>query len=222
MKLKAQQDPLFEVVKQMVIATRTPSISLVQRSFRINYSRAASLLEAMEGDVVTKMDEQGMRKMLSGETSDYFITENTVKQSLPNLMISHTTADADFMEAVSSTLGDFIMTLHVSPNDVIRSTGMIAITSGIITATDVGRALEAAMSLQCKDDVIMHASSKCHFVVDGVIQTEFMPIGLPATRLDVTVAVVRINEGMLQRWRALATALERNIVGWRVETVQSH
>jgi hypothetical protein len=40
---------------------------------------------------------------------------------------------------------------------------------------------------------------------------------MPATRLDVTVALVRINEGMLQRWRNWATALGRNIIGWRIE-----
>ncbi|MDP3308962.1 hypothetical protein, partial [Methylotenera sp.] len=98
-------------------------------------------------------------------------------------------------------------------------TGMVAIPSGIITASDVGRVLEAAMSLLCKDDVIMHASPTCSFVVDGVMQTEFMLIGMPATRLDVTVALVRINEGMLQRWRDWATALGRNIVAWRIEAL---
>lgn len=64
----AKQDLHFEAVKQMVIETCTPSISLVQRTFRINYSRAANMLEAMEGDVVTPKDERGMRRMLTGET----------------------------------------------------------------------------------------------------------------------------------------------------------
>ena len=67
----AKQDPLFEAVKQMVIETCTPSISLAQRKFRINYSRAASLLEAMEGDIVTGMDAAGMRRMIIGETNEY-------------------------------------------------------------------------------------------------------------------------------------------------------
>lgn len=66
-----KQDPLFEAVKQLVIETHTPSIALAQRTFRINYSRAASMLEAMEGDVVTPMDERGMRRMLTGETNEY-------------------------------------------------------------------------------------------------------------------------------------------------------
>lgn len=66
-----KQDPLFEAVKQLVIETRTPSIALTQRTFRINYSRAASMLEAMEGDVVTPMDERGMRRMLTEETNEY-------------------------------------------------------------------------------------------------------------------------------------------------------
>lgn len=64
----AKQDPLFEAVKKMVIETRIPSISLVQRTFRINYTRAANILAAMEGDVVTTKGENGMRRMMVGET----------------------------------------------------------------------------------------------------------------------------------------------------------
>lgn len=147
---------------------------------------------------------------------------NTIKQDIQELKIpllaNSATPDTDFMAALSTTTGDFSLVLQVvSPNDVIRSTGMVTIPSGVVSASDVGRVLEAAMSLLCKDDVIMQASSQCHFVVDGVMQTEFMPIGMPATRLDVTVALVRINEGMLQRWRDWATALGRNIVAWRIE-----
>jgi hypothetical protein len=146
---------------------------------------------------------------------------NTIKQVIQELTIplvaNTATPDTDFMTVLSTITGDFSLVLLVSPNDVIRSTGMVAIPSGIITASDVGRVLEAAMSLLCKDDVIMHASPTCSFVVDGVMQTAFMPIGMPATRLDVTVALVRINEGMLQRWRNWATALGRNIIGWRIE-----
>ncbi len=67
----AKQDPLFEAVKQMVIETRTPSISLAQRTFRINYSRAASMMKALEGDVVTPLNECGLRKMLTGKTNEY-------------------------------------------------------------------------------------------------------------------------------------------------------
>ena len=79
--------------------------------------------------------------------------------------------------------------------------------------------LETATLLQCKDDVVMQASPTCQFVLDGVMQTEFMPIGMPAKRLDVTVALARIPDEMLQRWRDWAAALGRKIVGWRIEEV---
>lgn len=62
---EAKNDPLFEAVKKMVIGTRTPWISLTQHAFQIGYDRAASLLEALEGDLVTAMDERGMRRMLT-------------------------------------------------------------------------------------------------------------------------------------------------------------
>jgi DNA segregation ATPase FtsK/SpoIIIE-like protein len=55
----------------MVIETCIPSIALHQRTFRINYSRAASLLEAMEGDIITTKDERGMRRMLTEKTNEY-------------------------------------------------------------------------------------------------------------------------------------------------------
>jgi DNA segregation ATPase FtsK/SpoIIIE-like protein len=67
----ARQDPLFNAVRQSVIETRTPSISLAQRTFRLGYNRAAAMLAAMEGDVVTTMDARGARRMLSGETVKY-------------------------------------------------------------------------------------------------------------------------------------------------------
>ena len=71
MSHEAKQDPLFEEVKKMVIETRRPSISLVQRTFLIGYSRAAKMLEALEGDVVTPLNEDGLRRMLTGETNEY-------------------------------------------------------------------------------------------------------------------------------------------------------
>ncbi len=67
----ARQDPLFEAVREMLIETRTPSISLVQRTFRINHTRAACMMKALEGDVVTPLNEDGLRRMLTGETNEY-------------------------------------------------------------------------------------------------------------------------------------------------------
>jgi DNA segregation ATPase FtsK/SpoIIIE-like protein len=67
----AEIDPLFAAAKQMVIETRTPSVALVQRTFLINYTRASSFLDAMEGDIVSFKDERGARRMLTGETVDY-------------------------------------------------------------------------------------------------------------------------------------------------------
>lgn len=146
--------------------------------------------------------------------------KHIVKELTIPLVPNKANQDRDFMNAISAISGDFSLVLQVSPNDVISSIGMVAIPSGIITVRDVERVLEAATSLSCVDDVIMHASSTCHFVVDGSIRTKFMPIGMPAKRLDVIVALIRINDGMLSRWRGWASALGRNIVGWRVEEVQ--
>ena len=44
----AETDPLYDQAVEIVIKTRRPSISLVQRHLRIGYNRAARLIEAME------------------------------------------------------------------------------------------------------------------------------------------------------------------------------
>ena len=148
---------------------------------------------------------------------------NTLQAALQEftILVTATNPDADFMAALSSTTGDFSLVLQVSPNDVIKATGLIAIPSGIVTAIDIGRALEAAMTLPCQEDVIMLASTNYCFAVDGLMETEFMPIGMPAKRLAVTVSLVRIPEGLLKRWREWATVLERKIVSWRIEELKA-
>ena len=144
---------------------------------------------------------------------------NTMQAALQEftILVTATNPDADFMAALSATTGDFSLVLQVSPNDVIQVTGMIAISSGTVTARDVGRAIEAAMSLPCSNLTFLHASSTCTFTVDGSVQTEFMPIGLPAKRLEVKMELVRVCDKMLPRWRDWANVLGRNMVGWRVE-----
>lgn len=141
---------------------------------------------------------------------------NTIKQVVQEvkvpLITNAATADKDFMAALSTATGDFNLALQVLPKDVIRSTGMVAIPSGIVTANDIGRVLEAAMSLPCKNDVIMHASPAYSFVVNNELHTELMPIGMAATRLDTTISLVRIPTVMQQRWRECATELELNLI----------
>lgn len=149
--------------------------------------------------------------------------KNTIKEIIQEFKIplvpDAAAPDTDFMALLSSIAGDFSLVLQVSSKDVIRSTGMVTIPSGIVTASDVGRVFEAATSLLCKDDVIMHALPTYRFVVNNELHTELMPIGMPATRLDVTVALVRVPARMLQRWCEWANALGRNVIGWRIEVI---
>jgi len=90
--------------------------------------------------------------------------QNTIKQLLPEFKISLTESDTDFMRQLSATMGDFSFVLQVLPNDVIKSTGMIVIPSGIITVDDVGRVLSAAMPPEHNNEVILPASTTCHYM----------------------------------------------------------
>lgn len=150
------------------------------------------------------------------------ITKQVIQEITISLDANTATPDTKFIMAISAITGNFNLVLQVSPEDVVRSTGMVAIPAGVITIGDVSRVLEAATSLVCNDDTVMQASPTCNFVIDGKIRTKFIPIGIPAKRLDVTVSLVRINNKTLQRWSDLASKSGRNIVGWRIEELHAN
>jgi S-DNA-T family DNA segregation ATPase FtsK/SpoIIIE len=60
-----ESDPLYDQAVEIVLKTRRPSISLVQRHLRIGYNRAARLIEQMErAGLVTEMGASGNRDVL--------------------------------------------------------------------------------------------------------------------------------------------------------------
>jgi S-DNA-T family DNA segregation ATPase FtsK/SpoIIIE len=61
----AESDPMYDQAVALVLQTRRPSISLVQRHLRIGYNRAARLIEQMErAGLVTPMQTNGNRDVL--------------------------------------------------------------------------------------------------------------------------------------------------------------
>ncbi len=62
----AEADPMYDQAVEVVLKTRRPSISLVQRHLRIGYNRAARLIEAMEkAGLVTPMNGAGGREVIA-------------------------------------------------------------------------------------------------------------------------------------------------------------
>src|SRR5439155_23741619 len=60
-----ERDPLYDQAVEIVLRTRRPSISLVQRHLRIGYNRAARLIQDMErSGVLSPMQSNGNREVL--------------------------------------------------------------------------------------------------------------------------------------------------------------
>ena len=69
--LGSESDPLYDQAVAIVLKTRRPSISLVQRHLRIGYNRAARLIEQMErAGMVSPMGASGNREVLSPATDE--------------------------------------------------------------------------------------------------------------------------------------------------------
>ena len=67
----AESDAMYDQAVQIVLQTRRPSISLVQRHLRIGYNRAARLIEAMErAGLVSAMNAAGNREVLAPDTRE--------------------------------------------------------------------------------------------------------------------------------------------------------
>ncbi|MFA4969487.1 MAG: DNA translocase FtsK 4TM domain-containing protein [Sulfuritalea sp.] len=67
----AESDPMYDQAVEVVLKTRRPSISLVQRNLRIGYNRAARLIEAMErAGLVSPMNGAGGREVLAPNRSE--------------------------------------------------------------------------------------------------------------------------------------------------------
>ena len=62
----AEADPMYDQAVDVVLKTRRPSISLVQRHLRIGYNRAARLIEQMEkAGLVSPMGPSGGREVIA-------------------------------------------------------------------------------------------------------------------------------------------------------------
>jgi S-DNA-T family DNA segregation ATPase FtsK/SpoIIIE len=67
----AEADPLYDEAVALVLKTRRPSISAVQRHLRIGYNRAARLIEAMEhAGLVSPMQSNGNREVIAPNRSE--------------------------------------------------------------------------------------------------------------------------------------------------------
>jgi len=67
----AEDDPMYDQAVEIVLKTRRPSISLVQRHLRIGYNRAARLIEQMErAGLVSSMNGAGSREVLVPDRSE--------------------------------------------------------------------------------------------------------------------------------------------------------
>jgi DNA segregation ATPase FtsK/SpoIIIE, S-DNA-T family len=67
----SESDPMYDQAVEIVLKTRRPSISLVQRHLRIGYNRAARIIEQMEqAGLVSSMNGAGNREVLVPDRSE--------------------------------------------------------------------------------------------------------------------------------------------------------
>lgn len=149
--------------------------------------------------------------------------QNTINQPIQQLSVTllddETTADASYINQLSNTTGDIHLLMKVLASNEIKSIGMVAIPSGEITTYDVTRVLEVANDYSHFSGDLIHAYSNPIYTIDNKLQTAFIPLGLVAQKLNVTIKLVKAPKGMIRRWHEWSLALGRNILRWDVEII---
>jgi hypothetical protein len=59
---------LLVASRLLVLQSQNPSIAFLQRTMKLDYETANSLLKAMEGEVVTAIEQDGWRRILNTQT----------------------------------------------------------------------------------------------------------------------------------------------------------
>jgi S-DNA-T family DNA segregation ATPase FtsK/SpoIIIE len=71
MAMDAESDPLYDKAVALVLKSRRPTISWVQRNLSVGYNRAARMIEQMErAGIVSKMQANGQREVLAPALPD--------------------------------------------------------------------------------------------------------------------------------------------------------
>jgi DNA segregation ATPase FtsK/SpoIIIE-like protein len=68
---RGPNDPLYQQAVELIRQIRRPSISYVQRHLKIGYNRAADMVEAMVGTVLTSHDPDKGRLIDADGESEY-------------------------------------------------------------------------------------------------------------------------------------------------------
>jgi len=134
------------------------------------------------------------------------------------IVISEATSGADLLAEISAGSGDFRIVLQTG--ETFRSTGMVAIPSGVITPEDIGRVLEVAISVSRTSSMRLVVMSPVQaFIIDDWVHTETMPLGMYGKKLEVSVDLGVIPEETMHQLQILADASGRKLVGMRANII---
>lgn len=64
-------DELYDEAARLVVKAQIASVSLIQRKFRIGFTRAAGLLDTMQEDGLVSNPKDGLRRVIV--PADYFV-----------------------------------------------------------------------------------------------------------------------------------------------------
>ncbi len=118
----------------------------------------------------------------------------------------------EMLRLLPATPSDVSLEIQLTPDHLHRITGMVALPQGVVTASDIGRVLDAAVPMGhdngCDD---IHLAGTL-FTLDDQLKGVFPPVGMRGKRLDATVDWCRLPKGWLDGTRRFVSALGHRLV----------
>lgn len=127
----------------------------------------------------------------------------------------------DYIHKLSNVSERYKLCMTISSNAVIKSTGMILLSSDPIDLNDIQRVFHASKPVTNSNQYLL-ASTKSHFTIDDIFQFDCMPIGLSGHKLEVKVEYFEISKVFFYQVHLASIAHGKQLIDWHIDVLHDN
>lgn len=110
---------------------------------------------------------------------------------------------------------------EINTEQSILSTGMVSIPTGLVTLSDIYRAMQMATNLPKKNQALVQLNAPVVYEVNNSVEMHNVPLGYIADALAVRIKVVNVPSRTLRLIQTLSDAFEHRLLSINAEYLQA-